>query len=260
MASPLNNFNTVHATQPSSAGLHAAPDQLVFGRPVQALQHTDKQLPSSAPRANIAAPEQQSLLDTLLIRTIWTGDAPEVQRLLKQGANPNHLPGDNSRPPLSWACWHGDLPTVEILLEAGALVELREHGGLTPLAWAVHGGHREVVHHLLKSGADVNAACKPYQAPLYRALGHDNDMAEILLKAGAAPDLLCEQEVNRTPLMIAAQLDCKLAELLVDYGADIHRKDHKGLSAIEHAEQNGFHPIAAMLRVKAALQAARTQC
>ena len=194
-----------------------------------------------------------------LLHAVQRHDHLFVQWLLKQGADPNLRPGNTGMPPLAWACQDGDLAKIKILRAAGALIDRGEHEGPTPLALAVENRHEEVVRYLLRCGANVNAACLPSQAPLYQAVVNSRfELSRILLTAGAVADLLCEQEVQETPLMIAAQQgDYRIAELLVDHGADIHRKGPGDLSALELAVQMEFQNIPAMLRAKAAQQAAR---
>ena len=211
--------------------------------------------------ADIEAEMELLWINTPLTRAVLNDDLFYTQWLLAQGADPNRRPGNTGRPPLAWACYRGDLAKVKILLEAGALIDRGEYEGLTPLALAVKNGHENVVHHLLRSGADVNAACEPCQAPLYRAVENRKiELASILLQAGAAADLRCEQKVLETPLMVAVQDEnILMAELLVDHGADMHRRGPAGLSALRLSDQAGlwYQRISSMLREKAAQQAAR---
>ena len=187
------------------------------------------------------------------------GDREKVQWLLELGADPNRRAGNTGTTPLAWACFEGHLPTVEVLLEAGALVDRGENQDRTPLALAVQKGHEEVVRCLLQFGADINAAWLPTQAPLYQAVVNNRrQLLDLLLAAGAAPDLRCEQEVKETPLMVAVTQGLHLiAESLVDHGADIYRKNPEGLSVLELGEAVGSQEVVAMLRDRAARQAAR---
>ena len=184
-----------------------------------------------------------------------------VRRLLELGADPNRRPDNTGPTPLAWACYAGDLSVVKMLLEAGALVDRGERDSYTPLAVAVNYGREEIVDHLLLCGADVNAAFEPRQAPLYRAvINNRRQLLDVLLQAKAAADLLCEQEVEETPLMAAVRLGhYSYAELLVDHGADLHKTGAEGFSALELAVRGGVNRsrIAVMLHEKAAQQAPR---
>ena len=178
--------------------------------------------------------------------------------LLEWGADPNRKAGNTGMTALAWACYNGDLSKVKILLAAEAVVDLGEQGGLTPLAWAVENRHEEIVRYLVDNGADVDAANRPCQAPLYRAAAKDLvGISRILLQAGAAPDLICKPDEEEAPLMLATQNGhSSLAMLLVEYGADIHRKAPYGITAVEYAEILRFVDFSAMLREKAAQQEA----
>ena len=201
------------------------------------------------------------VLGTPLIHATRYSDEAMVLWLSQRGANPNQRAGNTGITPLALACHSPNLAKVKILLAAGALVDRGEYEGATPLAWAVDKQHEEIVRQLLQHGADLNAACKSYYAPLYRSVFRGRiDLSKILLEAGAAPDLLCEQEVTKTPLMLAVQkLDYVAAELLVDHGADIHKTGAEGFSALELAVRAGCDRIATLLRAKAAEQAFRPE-
>ena len=198
-------------------------------------------------------------LTPLLSTTIGADDGYDMHWLLAKGADPNRRRGNTGLSALAMACDYGNLAKVKILLEAGALVDRGAYEGATPLALAVEKGHEEVVRHLLRCGADVNAACQPSQAPLYKAVANEwFELSKVLLLAGAAADLRCEHEVRETPLMITVQKgNDRIAELLVDHGADIHKPGAEGFSALELAVRAGFDRITEMLREKAAQQAAR---
>ena len=205
-----------------------------------------------------ASDRYKSGADTPLLLSIQNGDDSCLQWLLEQGANPNGRPDNKGRYPLAVACLYGNLSKVKMLLDAGAHLDVGKKERATPLAVAVGQGHTEVGRYLIDIGADVNAACKPRHAPLYKAVAHGRlyDLAEALLKAGAEPDLLCGQEVEKTPLMIAVRNKNRImAEFLVNHGADIHRKDRKGRSSLDLAKRLKSEHIVTMLQAKLIQQA-----
>ena len=62
-----------------------------------------------------------------------------------------------------------------------------------------------------------------------------HDSMEILLKAKADPDY-CVDESPVTPLGLATKIeDIKAMKLLIDYGADINKKDLNGNTALRYA-------------------------
>ena len=74
--------------------------------------------------------------------------------------------------------------------------------------------------------------------PLTFALNQSRyDSMEILLKAKAGPDYFVDQ-FPVTPLVLATKIeDIKAMKLLIDYGADINKKDLNGNSALHYASQ-----------------------
>jgi len=102
--------------------------------------------------------------------TLWEfaakGDAAGVRRALARGEDPNQtdIRTDNEmiqmgRNPLKVtalhvACMNGILDIVKMLVNAGAKLEPKGKGGLTPLQYAVRFDRKTVVRYLLSKGAD----------------------------------------------------------------------------------------------------------
>ncbi|OKO98104.1 Ankyrin repeat domain-containing protein 20A4 [Penicillium subrubescens] len=100
-----------------------------------------------------------------------------------------------------------------------------DHHGRLPLTWAVQHNRSDYVKILLNHNASVNlpsleASCKGY-TPLFLAVANKNEeVATLLLDAGASVDLLSD---NRTPLFLAVQDEnLKMIELLLRYHANPH--------------------------------------
>ena len=75
------------------------------------------------------------------------------------------------------------------------------------------------------------------------------DSMEILLKAKAGPDYFVDQ-FPVTPLVLATKIeDIKAMKLLIDYGADINKKDLNGNTALHYASQ--IHSTEAIRFLKA---------
>lgn len=144
------------------------------------------------------------------------------------------------------------------LVEAGAAIDPRPPGHITPLQQAVVADHREWCSYLLERGASINALdkfersvlsyCRPSMlgfllergadvrlgAPVCNAARHgDIEMIATLLEAGAELD----GPGPNTPLLLAAasQTGDEVLAYLLERGADPTRTDEAGHSALLHA-------------------------
>jgi serine/threonine protein kinase len=118
------------------------------------------------------------------------------------------------RTPLMHAIMDGDLEFVRQLLAKGAQIESRSNNGATPLIVAIATRRTEAANLLLDRGANVNAI----------------------------------DDRKRTALMIAAiQGDVEGCKLLLSRGANKDLTDADGKSALDHAREDGYTEIAALL-------------
>jgi ankyrin repeat protein len=108
----------------------------------------------------------------------------------------------------------GDSGQVAVLLSAGAPVNTRNDLGRTPLLEAVWADRADLVRMLIERGADVTARHSDGgSTPLdYAALRGNNNIASLLLRAGARPD--------EAALGLAAVRDnAEIARSLIEAGA-----------------------------------------
>jgi Ankyrin repeats (3 copies) len=77
---------------------------------------------------------------------------PVIKALLKAGAKPNAVDGNDSTP-LIWAAQSCDLEAVQALIAAGANVNAKAKGGATPLMMATVMSRDDIVAVLKKAGA-----------------------------------------------------------------------------------------------------------
>ena len=167
-------------------------------------------------------------------------EAPErVAELLRKGASPRAADADRDKP-LYLAAVSGAADIVRLLLEAGASPDAESRGepgseGL-PLCAAACWGHTDAVRELLAHGADPNRREDDgtgYTALLWAAGGGRHETAGLLLGAKADPDAGCG---DRTPLMAAAEFGAAgIVRDLLHHGADAHRTDRQGRTALDIA-------------------------
>ncbi|KAM0693158.1 hypothetical protein Q7P36_007716 [Cladosporium allicinum] len=114
----------------------------------------------------------------------------------------------------------GQLPRVRHLLRIGANIDYRDCKDLTALHHAVLSGFEDVVGLLLDLGADVNAPSLSAGYPLCLAVLKDRSNIMGKLIEFRADANLADQELG-TPLHCAAFTgSCKLAQFLLEHGAD----------------------------------------
>lgn len=130
------------------------------------------------------------------VNAALSGKFDEMRRALAEGADIDAAVEPVGWTTLGWASTRGDAEAVDVLLRAGADVNRRDDGGMTPLLlaagaeeWNYSVGHLEVVRLLLSAGADVRVKGP---APLrWSALAMamhedaDEELQRVLADAGA---------------------------------------------------------------------------
>jgi len=139
------------------------------------------------------------ILDDELILAAYSGDIPNINKLLKKGANVNAT-GQYGDTPLIRAAMQDNVDVVKLLLSAEAKINTSNQFGYSPLLAAVENKKTAIVKLLLSKGADIN--CKNY--------------------CGA------------TPLIFASRnADIEMVQLLLDNGATVNAKDCHGRTALD---------------------------
>jgi ankyrin repeat protein len=255
---------------------------------------------------------------------------PEMVRvLLKSGARPDAVskledwprqvtnePRPQSRPlgaftALLLAAREGCALCAEYLVEGGADLNKVDPNGITPLLMATLNARWDVAKVLIEAGADVNRWDTWGRAPLYSTVDYNTvprggrpdrpaldatsplDVARLLLKAGANPDMQLKifppyrslgndrggdsmLTVGTTPLIRAAKAgDVEMVELLLDQNALPDLKSQPGytplmassglgstaldLRAKFRDEQRGLRTAALLLAAGAAINAKDAQ-
>jgi cytohesin len=149
---------------------------------------------------------------------------------------------------LLFASWAGHTEIAEALLEAGAEPDRGALNGKTSLAAAAGYGHPDIVEALLEAGADPNAYQEDSGPPLGFALeGGLPDIAESLLSAGADPD--CRFSDNGFTLLSYTAVEdmSEMTELLLEAGANPDLVDNDGYTALAYAALSGATDVARKL-------------
>ena len=89
--------------------------------------------------------------------------------LLSHGSNVNEVFSETNWTALHFASVSGHYATVEALLLWGAVVDPRDHAGMTPLYGACQEGHMACVLILLKAGAIVSVEANDGSLPIHTA-------------------------------------------------------------------------------------------
>ncbi|CAG5098084.1 Oidioi.mRNA.OKI2018_I69.XSR.g15365.t1.cds [Oikopleura dioica] len=161
---------------------------------------------------------------------------------------------------------YGHYDVVVILVQAGANVNTADLWKYTPVHEAASKGKYDICKLLMKNGADPNKKNRDGQSPL--DVAKDSDIKDILLGDAAVLDaaksgsvariqkLLTAENVNcrdthgrnSTPLHLAAGYNnIEVAEILIEYGADVNAEDRGGLIPLHNAASYGHVEIAQVL-------------
>ncbi|KAK6361998.1 hypothetical protein TWF730_005702 [Orbilia blumenaviensis] len=207
---------------------------------------------------------------TPLAHAAISGYEKVVELLLSHGVEIEAKDEDGATP-LIHAARHGHDKVISLLLKDGANIEARDKGnGQTPLICAAIEGHESTVRLLVDKGADRRAkdtknkrpaiiwsihkendamfrllsADKDTQAPILYA-AHNGYYAEVRMLLEKGADIETQDEkFGRTALIWATQGGNKnTAQLLIDRGANIHKRDKGGRTALSRAASSGYDAI-----------------
>lgn len=177
---------------------------------------------------------------TALIPASVKGHTEIVQLLLDASANLEET-WEKGGTALYESAQQGHNAIVQTLIAKGANINARlRHNGWTPLMIAVAEGHTTTAVIILESGAEVNISNNKGRTALMFAAWHgDNEITEMLLKYGANPNIIPNDDEGMTALMAATTKGYQeIVKMLLKSGADPNLKDKQGKTALTRANEN----------------------
>jgi len=160
-----------------------------------------------------------------------------VSLLLDLGMSPD-TENEYGERALHIAAYHNALAVAKLLIDRGADADaVEKHWGNTPLGGAIYHQHQEMIDLLSHYSRDVVELA---------FAGKIDRLREVLTES---PDIARQ---SRTPLMWLPPEDeslaMRVAELLIDHGADPSFRDREGMTAADRAERLAMFNVAELLR------------
>lgn len=186
---------------------------------------------------------------TLLAAAIAAKKSAMALELLNNGADPNQV-FMNNLTALTYALVIGRAEIAKLLIDKGADVNKKVQDGYPPIYYAIN--YPDMVTTLLKKGANPNQTFwdrikyteKGEHLTLLNELASTeqeyNEVIKILLADPRTIVDWANELDGKTALMLAAEkAHTKIVKLLVNAGADVHKKDKNGKTALMLAHEKG---------------------
>jgi ankyrin repeat protein len=158
--------------------------------------------------------------------------------------------GELESTPLNWAARSGHIQMVVFLLQNGANPATFDIEGFSTIHLSTMFGHSIVTAYLLAKGLDPDMKDKNGVTPLMFAAQrvHSRDPAQLLLTFSARMNV--QDSKGNTPLHYCVAFNnVTVMKILLDKGASLDIKNHKGLDPVEFAIDRGKGSAASLMRL-----------
>src|SRR5215471_16087254 len=166
-----------------------------------------------------------------MVEALRTGDKQSFSKTAAEDPKLLNARGPEGSTPFMYAVLYSDAATLERLLKQGADPNKRNDANATALMWAATDFEKTKV--LVDHGADINARSNDFRTPLMIAAIRQGNAAvvKLLLDHGANPNPNARPLSESSPLIQAATAgDAEMMRLLLDHGADVKTAAQPALS------------------------------
>jgi ankyrin repeat protein len=183
-----------------------------------------------------------------VFRAIDAGDAGRLQELIEADASLAGARNESGLSAVISALYRGRMDLVEILLASGTELDVFEAASL---------GRTERVEAILESDpAKAHAWSADGFTPLHLAsfFGHVESLRALLARS-ARVDAVSRNPMNVMPLHSAAagpRDRAPVAQALLDAGAEVDARSHRGFTALQEAAENGDEDLVELLLARGA--------
>lgn len=160
---------------------------------------------------------------------------------------------------LHWACSRGKEDMVKLLLENDAIVNVVTEDNWAPIHDAARSGSEPVVRLLKEAGADMDVKTKNGSLTLHFAAQYDRvDVMKFLLSLEDVK-VDAQNQAGHTAVHVAARYGKEnVVKVLLEARANVLLKDKINRTAMQLAEEHGFHSLGLLLEEEVVTQEAQS--